>query len=259
MCNSQRFYSTSSSSPIKLYDNFEFITSEVLNRLLINQQVSITQKEIEKLKAIPGVKFDLPLTNETYHAFIGLVGKPKAKVSRRPGVYIFTHKETGSKYVGSSNSLSRRLVQYFSDDPYFNQKDSGLFMPFLRKEGFKAFNLEIFVMPSELSSDYYFLFLEQYYLLHKSFDLNTQRIVNFRVNQGKSIYLYDLDGKILYYTSKSLNQIKEELGIHQVTCSKCINQGKSYLNFFKITDSPITGASEANLDFLSISQRILEK
>jgi hypothetical protein len=59
-------------------------------------------------------------------------------------------------------------------------------------------------MPLSLSSDYNFLFLEQYYLLHRSFDLNTQRIVNFRINQGKSIYLYDLDGKkTLYYTSKS--------------------------------------------------------
>lgn len=66
-------------------------------------------------------------------------------------------------------------------------------------------------MPLSLSSDYNFLFLEQYYLLHRSFDLNTtQRIVNFRINQGKSIYLYDLDGKTLYYTSKSLNQIKDD-------------------------------------------------
>jgi len=61
-------------------------------------------------------------------------------------------------------------------------------------------------MPSEFSSDYYFLFLEQYFLLHESFNLNTQRIVNFRVNQGNRIYLYDLKGKtFLYYSSKSLS------------------------------------------------------
>lgn len=242
-----------------LYDSYGSITSEVLNRLLVNQQVSITQEELERLKVIPGVKFDLPLTDVTFHAFVGLVGKPKTKVYRRPGVYVFTHKETGRKYVGSSNSLSRRLAQYFSEDQYFNQKDSGLFMPLLKKEGFKAFSLEIFAMPSEFSSDYYFLFLEQYHLLHKSFDLNTQRIVNFRVNQGKNIYLYDLEGKTLYYSSKSLNQIKDNLGIHVETCSKCIKKGESYLNFFKITDSPIAGASKANLDLLSLSQLILEK
>jgi len=251
-----------------LYDSYEPITSQVLNKLLINQKVSITQDELERLKAIPGVKFDLPLTDVTYQAFVGLVGTPKIKVHRRPGIYIFSHKETGRKYVGSSNSLSRRLAQYFSEDKgmaRFNQKDSGLFMPLLKKEGFKAFSLEIYVMPSEFSSDYFFLFLEQYYLLHKSFNLNTQRIVNFRVNQGKNIYLYDLalapegqgpkgEGKTLYYSSKSLNQIKEELGIHVTTCNKCIQNGDSYLNYFKITDSPIAGASKANLDLLSLSQ-----
>jgi len=49
--------------------------------------------------------------------------------------------------------------------------------------------------------------LEQYHLLNKRFNLNTQRVVNFRVNQGTDIYLYDIEGKILFYASKSLNQI----------------------------------------------------
>lgn len=66
-------------------------------------------------------------------------------------------------------------------------------------------------MPSEFASDYSFLFLEQYYLLHECFNLNTQRIVNFRVNQGKPIYLYNLKGNTLYYYSKSLNQIQGEV------------------------------------------------
>lgn len=62
----------------------------------------------------------------------------------------------------------------------------------IKKEGFHMFNLEIFVMPIEFSLGNYFLFLEQYYLLHKDFTLNIQRIVNFRVNQGNPVYLYDL-------------------------------------------------------------------
>jgi hypothetical protein len=81
----------------------------------------------------------------------------------------------------------------------------------MKKEGFDKFSLEIFVMPSEFSSDYYFLFLEQYHLLNKRFNLNTQRIVNFRVNQGTDIYLYDIEGKILFYASKSLNQIRGKI------------------------------------------------
>ena len=72
---------------MKLYDNYQDITSEIINNLLVNQDVSITEEELEKLKAIPGVKFDLPLSDETYRAFIGLVGRPKTRI-RKPGVYI---------------------------------------------------------------------------------------------------------------------------------------------------------------------------
>jgi len=78
-------------------------------------------------------------------------------------------------------------------------------LPLIKKEGFDKFSLEIFVMPAEFSSGYYFLFLEQYHLFNKRFNLNTQRIVNFRVSQGRNIYLYDIEGKILFYASKSLN------------------------------------------------------
>lgn len=103
-------------------------------------------------------------------------------------------------------------------------------------------------MPPELSSGFYFLFLEQYHLLNKRFNLNTQRVVNFRVNQGTDIYLYDIEGKILFYASKSLNQIRGDLGIHYATCTNCIIKGESYLNFFRITNTPIEGAIKANLN-----------
>jgi hypothetical protein len=78
-------------------------TSDAINGLLLNQQVSITQEELDKLKAISGVKFDLPLNDETFRAFIALVGRQR---SQKSGVYVFTYKATGSKYVGSSNNLS---------------------------------------------------------------------------------------------------------------------------------------------------------
>jgi excinuclease UvrABC nuclease subunit len=86
------------------------------------------------------------------------VGKPKSKSFRKSGVYIFTHKETNSKYVGFSNSLSRRLAQYFSDDSYMNKENTGQITSLIQKEGFKKFSLEIFVMSPEFSSEYYFLY-----------------------------------------------------------------------------------------------------
>lgn len=232
------------------------ITSDTLNNLLVNQGVTITENQLEELKNIPGVKFDLPLNNETYEALAGLIGKPKAR-RRKAGVYVFTHKPTGQKYVGSSNSLSRRIDQYFNFK-HINQKNSGLLLPLLKSEGFEKFSLEIFVMPSEFSSDYFFLFLEQYYILQGEFSLNTQKIVNFRVNQGNPIYLYNLKGDTLYYYSKSLNQIQDDLGIHPNTCKSCL-KGNNYLNFFKITDIRIEGANSANLSVSELSNLISEK
>lgn len=243
-------------SDIKLYVNYDEITSKKLNKLLSNQGISITQDDLNKLKKIPGVKFDLPLNDQTYRALVALVGRPNTR-GWKSGVYIFTHKLTGQKYVGSSNSLSRRLDQYFNFK-HLNQKNSGQLLPLFKKDGFDKFNLEVFVMPSEFSSDYYFLFLEQYYLLHESFNLNTQRIENFRVNQGNQIYLYDLKGKTLYYSSKSLSQIQGDLGIHPHTCKSCI-KGNNYLNFFKITDIPVVGANQANLSLVELASLISEK
>jgi len=228
----------------------------MINKLVANQQVSFTQPELDELKNIPGIKFDLPLTNETYVSFINIVGKPKAR-GLKVGVYVFTHKPTGNKYVGSSNNLSRRLDQYFTFKHLNNI--SGQLLPLLKKDGFDKFSLEIFVMPPEFSSDYSFLFLEQYHLLNKEFNLNTQRIVNFRVNQGTNIYLYDLEGKTLYYSSKSLNQIREDLGIHHTTCTNCIKKGNSYLNFFKLSDRPIEDVNKTNLSISELVNLISQK
>lgn len=252
-----------SSSPGKItVSNYDDITSKVLNDLLAKQEVSITQTELDKLKAIPGVKFDLPLNDETYPAYESLVGKPNTR-GWKAGVYIFTHKPSGSQYIGSSNSLSRRLDQYFTFK-HFQQENSGLLLPLIKRDGFHKFNIEILVIPENFSPaasshklDYYFLFLEQYHLLHERFNLNTQRVVNFRVSQGKKIYIYDLEGNTLYYAAKSLNLLRNNLGIHPATCSQCLKTGESYLNFFRITDAHIDSAEATKmgltelLDFIS--------
>jgi hypothetical protein len=257
-----RFYSTTPNKTV--YKDFKDITVDVLNNLLKNQKVSITEAELAKLKNIPGVRFKLPLNDQTYPSFEGLVGKPNTR-DIKAGVYIFTHSATGAKYVGSSNSLSRRLDQYFTFK-HFNQKNSGLLIPLIKEEGFEAFNLEVLVIPENIGLEFngsnnlnfYFpyLFLEQYYLLHEKFNLNTQRIVNFRVNQGKTVYLYSLDGKILYYCGNSLHGVKGALGIHYATCTNCIKTGNSYLDFFKITTNFLDGAERTKLSLQELLELI---
>ena len=247
-----RFYSTTPNKTT--FKDFKDITADVLNKLLKNQRVSITEAELTRLKAIPGVRFDLPLNDQTSGAFEGLVGKPNTR-GIKAGVYIFTHIASGAKYVGSSNSLSRRLDQYFSFK-HFNQRNSGLLIPLINKDGFEAFNLEVFVIPDDiglefkdsnnLNFNFSYLFLEQFYLLHEKFNLNTQRIVNFRVDQGKTVYLYSLDWKVLYYCGYSARSAGA-LGIHYATCINCIKTGNSYLDFFRITTDYLDSVKKTKL------------
>jgi hypothetical protein len=254
-CNSQRFYGTY--SLIQLFDSYNEITSEVINKILVNQKVFIIQEELDRLKGIPGVKFDLPLNDETSRAFIALVGRQR---SQKSGVYIFTHKESGSKYVGSSNNLFFRLFDYFRHDAKSDY--TGLLLPMLRKQGLGAFSLEIFIIPAEFSPNSY-LYLEQYHLLNKKFDLNTQRTVQFRALRPHKIYLYDSEGKILYYSCDSYSKLQKDLGIHYTTFKKCLQQGNKYLNFFKVTDTLIedgkNSVATAGLNLIELNGLIAEK
>jgi hypothetical protein len=84
------------------------INSVIINSVLLNQKVAIFQKELDELLNLPSVKFDLPITDETYPSILALIGKPQSRRSKT-GVYIFTHKYTNNKYVGSSNDLARRF------------------------------------------------------------------------------------------------------------------------------------------------------
>jgi len=44
--------------------------------------------------------------------------------------------------------------------------------------------------------------------------------------------LYDLNYKILYYTSNSLDKFCADLGIHYYNYKKCIAKDSPYFNFF---------------------------
>jgi len=187
---------------------------------------------------------------------LALVGKPQSRRSNA-GIYIFTHKTTGNKYVGSSNDLSRRFKQYFEKSVLLNNKTTGLLLPLIEKEVFEAFTLEIIIIPSSYPK-YSHCFLKQYYLLNGEFNLNTQKIVNFRINQGYKIYLYDLNYNILYYTSNSLNEFCENLGIHHSSYKKCISKDSPYLDFFRISKTLITKAVPVNLSYFEVRELIIK-
>lgn len=173
-------------------------------------------------------------------------------------MYFFTHKSSGKKYVGSSNDLARRFKQYFDKDTLFNNKNIGLLLPLIDKEGLSVFTLEIITIPTSYPKDSH-LFLEQYHLLDKSHDLNTHRVVNFRANQGLKIYLYDIPGKILYYTSNSLNAFCADLGIHHSSYKKCISKNIPFLDFFTISNTFIEEAVSSDLTESDLRKLINEQ
>lgn len=230
------------------------ITSQVINSVLLNQKVSITQQELDELLSLPKVNFDLPLTDQTYPALLGLIGKPGSKRSKA-GIYVFSHKYSDKNYVGSSNDLARRFKQYFEKNALFSNKDTGMLLPMLEKENLKAFTLEVTVIPSSFSN-YAHCFLEQYFLLDKRFNLNTHKIVNFRVNQGFKIYLYDKDCKTLYYSSNSLNAFCADLGIHHSSYKKHVANNEPYLGYFRISNYLIPEAVPADLTEVQVREFI---
>ena len=63
----------------------------------------------------------------------------------------------------------------------------------------------------------------------------------------------------MYYTSKSLSQIRDDLSIHHTSCMRGIKKSESSLNFFRITDIPFNNAKKANLDLHQLSHLISEK
>jgi len=132
-------------------------TSSTINKIILNQNLSVTDPKLEKLLKVKGVELDLPIsTPENNQLLAELTGKSKYKGFS--GVYIFIHKNTGHKYVGSSNLLRRRMDYYFKADfPLV-----GKFLPLLHKEGLKAFKLIIFKLDSNIFSNQDALILEQY-------------------------------------------------------------------------------------------------
>jgi len=95
------------------------------------------------------------------------IGSPCSK-KRIPGIYIFTHIPTASKYVGSFSELAIRLNGYITG----THKKTGLLIPLLKKKNLKDFSLQVFpfyldyIKTSEIV-------LEQYYLLNPCFTLKS--------------------------------------------------------------------------------------
>lgn len=217
-------------------------TSLIINKILSNQNIVVTDSKLNQLLKVKGVELDLPIsTPENSLLLDKLTGKSIYKGFF--GVYIFIHKNTGDKYVGSSNLLRRRMEYYFIG----NSSLGGLFLPLLRKEGLKAFKLIVFKLDSNKFSSQDALILEQYFLLNKEFNLNTLRVVNAGSSKGDAVYVYDLTCSTLYYQAKSKIDLKRVLNIHTETTNKYLDSRIPYLNKFLLLSCFIPTAFISNI------------
>lgn len=217
-------------------------TSSVINQILLNQNISVTDSKLEELLKVKGIEINLSVsTPEGKNILFKLTGKSKYKGFF--GVYIFIHKKTGDKYVGSSNLLRRRMDYYIKGD--FQSK--GQFLPLLKTDGLDAFKLQIYKLDSNKFSVQDALILEQYYLLNKEFNLNTLRVVNAGSSKGQSVYVYDLSCNTLYYHAKSKIQLKRVLSIHVSTSTKYLDSRIPYLNKFILLSFFVPTATQSDI------------
>ena len=195
------------------------VTAEILSQVLSFSGLNITQESLDALVGSNRLVFtNLSLDTLNSSQFKDNLGTMRDRV---PGVYIWTHISTGNKYVGSSTQLARRLAGYFKG----THADAGKFLPLLYKEGLSAFNLEVIVLKNNYVVNHE-LFLEQYFLLHSEFNLNTLRVVNSILGaRSKSLYMYTKDLSELIHSSSTQEEFIFKLNIHHSTFSKCLDTG----------------------------------
>ncbi len=232
-----------------------------LNKILLNQNLAVTNTKLEELLKVQGVELNLPLASEDKILFENLTGKSKYKGFF--GVYIFIHKSTGKKYVGSSNLLRRRMEYYFKISLLvplgIAYPLNGKFLPLLIKEGLCAFKLIIYKLNKDKFSIQDALILEQYFLLSSEFNLNTTKIVNFGPSKGKEVYVYDLTCNVLHYQAKSWIELKRVLKIHPETSRYYVDSKLPYLNDFFLLSYYIPTATISNISIQELVSIMQEK
>jgi hypothetical protein len=238
----------------------EITTSSVINRILLNQNLSVTDAKLEELLEVKGVEINIPISNSKDNKLLEeLTGKSKYKGFF--GVYFFIHKNTNQKYVGSSNLLRRRMDYYFKGEYSTTAgevKPVSKFLQLLHKEGLAAFKLIIYKLDENKFTIKDALILEQYYLLNKEFNLNTLKVVNAGSSNGDGVYIYNLTCSVLLYHAKSRIELKRVLKIHPESCKIYIDSKFPYLNKFILLSFPIPAATTSNIsiqNLIDIMQR----
>ena len=213
------------------------VTADIINDILAYCNIRITEIELKYLVKTTGFVLNNLDKDETMKTLKERIGSPSGKI-QIPGIYIFKHKVTGDKYVGSCSQLAIRLDGYLKE----KHRVTGLLIPLLNKE--KLFNFSLEVIPLSSSSKFKSeIVLEQYYLLDPSFNLNTVKVANNPSgSNAKPLYMYNRDKSILYYYSMQQKDFILNLNIHYITFNKHLKNGTYYLGRYLFTRKPVLTA-----------------
>ena len=237
---------------IELMNSGKTVTAENINEILVFCNIKITEQQLKSL--VHTTSFTLNNLNEksiTKEIIKHKLGSPNSK-QRIPGIYIFTHTSTGKKYVGSSSQLAFRLNGYI----HLSHRESGLLIPLLKKERLKNFSLQVFPFYHNYIKGSEFV-LEQYYLLDSSFTLNTIKVANNPSGSTlKSLYMYNRDMTILYFSSTKQIDFIRKINVHHTTFTKHLENGTYYLGKYLFSRVPVLSAKVKDMSDLDL---MLEK
>lgn len=226
-------------------------SADAINKILFNCKIKITEEELKEIINLPkhviNTKENLNMNKEIND----LLGLPSSKKQVK-GVYIFTHIDSGYKYVGSSFQLAVRLRSYIKN----KDRCIGKFVPLLRKEGISKFSLEIIPIVNNWNfrAD---IVLEQYYLLDPKFNLNTIKVVNNPSGStSKPLYMYNRDKSILYYYSRQQKDFIVNLNIHYATFHKHLSNNTYYLGKYLFSRNLELTTKISNIPLLDLALRL---
>ena len=230
------------------------VTTSIINDVLAYCNITITDEKLKYLLKTPSfILMNLNSKNITKQILRHKLGKPNGK-QRIPGIYIFTHLVTGGKYVGSSTELALRLNSYIN----LTHRESGLLTSLLKKEKLKNFSLQVFPFCDKYRKDWKIV-LEQYHLLDPSYTLNTNRVANNPSDSNaKSLYMYNRDMSILYYSCTRQIDFIRKFNIHHTTLTKHLNNATYYLGKYLFLREAVLTAKVEDLSDLDLSS-MLEK
>lgn len=216
------------------------ITHNDINTVLENQGLSITEKELEELKAIKPVTYSLSDLQE--------IKKQFPKDSKGWCIYQFTNTLTNESYYGSSSNFGLRLVHYLKSHTASNLRRILLN---IQQTGIHNFTLNVFPIPIHLQEGRLLWALEQYYILLCNPAYNELKVVNItpggmRLSEHNSrinsVPLYvSKDGQLIYIFD-SLNGITNNaitgLAASTNTILNCLNTGTLFLDVFYLSRTP---------------------